>query len=317
MKKHIFTAVLALTLSFSATGLRAAGSNPEGAAAKAPATYYINAPRFVRPLVERLIGEYKQVNPQARLAIAKTADTRKNSQVTITLHDNSREQSAGKTVYFAQYAIVPITAANSEAYRLFDKKALGAKELKRLFFVGDDIDEAEQADKATSQVVVYAGGSSTSVAAPYVSYYGEPRANYRGKRIAGDDVYLNAAIAKDPRGITVNALPNIYDLDSRRLKSGLAVLPLDISKEARASLSTLDNAIAALEDGAIKGVAVTKIGFSYAHNAELDDFVSWVLSAGTAYNHQYGLLRLGDRDVSQESGKVNALTAHHTISLVQ
>ena len=35
-------------------------------------TYYINAPRFTHPLLEKWIQEYKKVKPEVNLAIAKS-----------------------------------------------------------------------------------------------------------------------------------------------------------------------------------------------------------------------------------------------------
>jgi hypothetical protein len=40
------------------------------------------------------------------------------------------------------------------------------------------------------------------VATPFASYYGENVSNFRGKSIAGDDIFLNTAIEKDPNGIS-------------------------------------------------------------------------------------------------------------------
>ncbi|MBM6993751.1 MAG: hypothetical protein I3J02_10910 [Prevotella sp.] len=309
MKKRLYTAALTFTLSLTAIGAWADNGNGGNDATNHSSTYYINAPRFVRPLVEKWIDEYKKANPNADFAIAKTATNKKNSSLSILIQQEKDANTAGKTVYFAQYAIVPVTSKDSEADKALSKRALNAKTLKKLFFFGDDLDEAENKDKITDQVVVYAGNSSTSLAAPFASYYGEQAGNFRGKRIAGDDAYLISAIAEDPKGVTFNALPNVYDLQSRQLKGDLAVLPLDISKEQKASFTSLDNLIGTLESTEIKGIPVEKVGFSYADNHAIDGFVAWILANGTAYNHQFGLLQLNHKDAAQESSKVNQLTA--------
>lgn len=309
MKKNLFTAALSFTLSLVALGAWADNGNGETSTTNHAQTYYINAPRFVRPIVERWIDEYKKANPNADFAIAKTATNKQNSALNILIQQDKDAQKSGKTVYFAQYAIVPVTSKDSEAHKLLAQRTLNAKTLKKLFFFGDDLDEAENKDKTANQLVVYAGNSSASLATPFASYYGEQAANFRGKRIAGDDAYLISAIAQDPKGITFNALPNVYDLQSRQLKANLAVLPLDVSKEQKATFGSLDDLIAALETSGIKGVPVEKLGLSYAANQAIDGFVAWILAHGTAYNHEFGLLQLNNKDAAQETSKVSRLTA--------
>ena len=48
-------------------------------------TYYIDAPRFVRPLIEKWITEYKKVVPEANFAIAKSAVAKKGSKLNVLL----------------------------------------------------------------------------------------------------------------------------------------------------------------------------------------------------------------------------------------
>jgi hypothetical protein len=309
MKKNLLTAALSLALSLNVIGAWAEDSRSGSDVAGHTNTIYINAPLFVRPLVEKWIGEYKKANPNADFAIAKSADTKKNSILNVLLQERKAYPQEGKTVFFAQYAIIPVTTRDSEADKALGRRALNTKTLKKLFFVGDDVEEADNKDKINREVVVYVGSSNVSVAPSYASYYGESTANFRGKRIAGDDAFLNVAIAGDPKGVTFNALPNVYDLQSRQLKDNLAVLPLDLNKDQHASFVSLDRLISTLEAGDIRGVAVEKVGFAYADNHAIDDFLSWVLSSGTAYNHQFGLLDLNAKDVAEESRKVVRLTA--------
>ncbi len=310
MKRNLFTAAFTLALSLNVTGAWADNHADGIDAPAANTTYYINAPRFVRPLVEKWISEYKKANPSAAdFAIAKSAATKKLSSINIQLQEHRDTGATDKVVYFAQYAILPVTAKDSEADKALAKRTLNAKALKKLFFWGDDLDEAENNDKLNDEVVVYAGSSNGSIATPFAAYYGEPAANFRGKRVAGDDAFLNTAIAQDPKGVTFNALPNVYDLQSRQLKSDLAVLPLDLSKEQRASLGSLDQLIGTLENSEVKGIPVEKLAFTYAGSTPLDRFVSWVLASGTAYNHEYGLMQLNGKDAARQLHQVNTLAA--------
>ena len=113
--------------------------------------------------------------------------------------------------------------------------------------------------------------------------------------------------------MTFNTLSNIYDLESRHVKNGLAILSLSVKKDVAATLSegTLDNVLTVLETTSLPEVVTERVGLSYDRN---DDnalqFISWVLENGTQYNHAYGLLNLDNEVAEAELSKVsNLLTA--------
>ena len=305
MKKNIYTIAFTLILSLSFTEAWA-GNDNESDKAKSH-TYYINSPRFVYPLIEKWIAEYKQIKPENDFAIAKSVASKAVSSINIQISDTKVENDNNKTVYIAKYAILPIIAKGSAAYQIIGKKEFNEKKLKNLFFIGNDVDENENKDKVTGHVVVYSGYGNTSVAIPFASYYGENASNFRGKNIAGDDIFLNTAIEKDPYGISFNAVPNIYDIQSRLIKNNLDIIHLDVSNEQQNAFSSLDKLITSLEISNIKGIPVEKVGFTYnKDNNMIDDFVSWILTIGKNYNHQYGLLELNIKDVAQETTKVKS-----------
>lgn len=232
--KKLYIAIL--TVVFSLVGNSVWANDPVGEnnSASASTTYYINAPRFVRPLIEKWITEYRKVEPHANFAIAKTAANKNNSVLNIQLNETAAQNDlTKKTVYFAEYAILPIAGKDSEAAKTLAKQELNSKSIKSLFFEKDDFEEADKNDKKAAAYVVYTGNSSQSVAPEFASHYGKDASNFRGKRIVGDDQFLNTAIAKDPQGIAFNAISNIYDLQTRQLKSDLALLPLDVEKSQR------------------------------------------------------------------------------------
>ena len=127
--------------------------------------------------------------------------------------------------------MLPITARSSEAARLLEGKHLNAKKLKQLFFLDDEFEEDTKKNKAFQTIIIYSGSNASSVATPFAHNFGQQSSSFRGKRIAGDDLYLNTAIAKDPLGVTFNALSNVFDLQSRHLKSGLSLVGLDLKKD--------------------------------------------------------------------------------------
>ena len=272
----------------------------------ATSTYYIHAPRFVRPLIEKWISEYKKVNSHANFAIAKTAETKGKSALNIQLKETSANNDlAQHTIYFAEYAILPVAGRNSDAAKSLAKQELSSKSIKSLYFEKDDFEEQNKTDKKAAAYVVYTGNGSQSISAEFASHYGKDVSSFRGKRLVGDDLFLNTAIVKDPQGITFNAVPNLYDLQTRKLKSDLALLPIDVEKNQRAAFAeeaTVDDLIRVLEANKGGDIPVERIGLTYQDgDSNVTNFIAWILQEGATYNHEYGLLQLDAKLLAQQA----------------
>jgi hypothetical protein len=257
-------------------------------------TVNIKVPGFVRPLVERWIAEYQKINSDLSFQLGQ----KKDNAITFVLEEKGEKKE--ETVFFGRYAIVPFTGKDSEAAALIAKKKLNDKRIKNLLFEKDDLSE-EKSDKLENKLHIYTGAQSFSVALPYAAAYGLTAADYRGKRIQGDDRFLNKAVGEDAWGLGISALGNLYDLQSRHLKDQLQVASLDDSKKIDLTAS-LDEVLEALETHTVEGIDVEKIGFSFdVNNLQLNRFVNWVLTDGQRYLHEYGLLTLSQKDlISQQ-----------------
>jgi hypothetical protein len=292
MKKIVFTIALILSLGLNnnvwAEGNKVNEVNGTNNTTNTTVRT-IKAPRFARPLVEKWIKEYAKTQPGVEFQIAKGQG---HTDLNVVLEDKDFSQ----IVYFGETAVLPITARSSEAARLLEGKHLNNKKLKQLYFLNEDFDEEVKKNKAFETITVYSGSNATSVASSFAHNFGEESSNFRGKRISGDDLFLNTALAKDPLGVSFNALPNIFDLKSRHLKEDLSLVGLDVKKDLANSFSdnsTLDELLTALENSKESEVAIEKVGIS-VNNAddEVNKFLEWVLAQGTKYNHEYGLLNL-------------------------
>lgn len=260
-------------------------------------TVNIKTPGFVRPLVERWIAEYQKINSDLSFQLGQKKD---NAIIFVLEEREERKEERGETVFFGRYAIVPFTGKDSEAAALIAKKKLNDKRIKNLLFEKDDLSE-EKSDKLEGKLHIYTGAQSFSVALPYAAAYGLTAADYRGKRIQGDDRFLNKAVGEDAWGLGISALGNLYDLQSRHLKDQLQVASLDDSKKIDLTAS-LDEVLEALETHTVEGIDVEKIGFAFdVNNLQLNRFVNWVLTEGQQYLHEYGLLTLSQKDlISQQ-----------------
>ena len=276
----------------------------------------IKTPRFARPLVEKWIEEYAKTQPGVDFQIAKGQKGQDDIDLSVVLEnkESDKDKNFSHIVYFGETAVLPITARRSEAARLLEGKHLNAKKLKQLFFLNDDFDEDVKKNKVFESIIIYSGSNATSIATTFAHNFGEESANFRGKRISGDDLFLNTALQKDPLGVSFNALSNIFDLKSRHLKSDLSLVGIDVKHDLAQSFSdngTLDEVLNALENDKVSEVAIERIGLNYNIADEaVARFLEWILNNGTKYNHEYGLLNLDSKSAIAEVGKIrNTLTA--------
>ena len=306
MKRLVLAIAVLFSISISASWVDNQATNTSN-------VRYVKAPRFALPLVEKWISEYAKTQPGIEFQVAKGSQNKSNIDLNIVFdnQDTKPEDFSHSIIYFGEFAVLPITASGSEAAKVLEGKHLNSKKLKQLYFEGDIFDEDAQKVKKFEKLVIYSGSNTTSIASSFAHNFGEESSNFRGKRISGDDLFLNTAISKDPLGVTFNALPNIFDLKSRHVKSDLTIIGIDVKKSLEDSFSdkaTLDEVINALENGKVQEVAVEKIGVSF----NIDDdatkqFLNWVLTSGTKYNHEYGLLNLDNKFVQVQLDKVKTV----------
>ena len=312
MKKIVFTIALVLSLGLSNAWAEGNGNSTNETNSSVRT---IKSPRFVRPLVEKWIEEYAKTEPGVTFQLVKGSGNQDNIDLLVSFDNQDADtKDFSHIIYFGETAVLPITARSSEAARLLEGKHLNAKKLKQLFFLNDDFDEDVKKNKTFEAITVYSGSNATSVASSFAHNFGEESTNFRGKRIAGDDLFLNTAIAKDPLGVTFNTLSNIFDLQSRHLKSDLSLVGLDLKKDLEKSFTdngTLDDVLTILENGKPAEVTIEKVGITFnSTDGAVNRFLEWVLENGIKYNHQYGLLNLDSKVAEAQTKKViNTLTA--------
>ena len=308
MKKIALTIAVLLSLNISTIWA-------EGNSTNASSVHYVKAPHFARPLIEKWITEYAKTQPGVEFQIAKGNQKQANIDLNVVFdHQDTKPQDFSHIVYFGEFAVLPITASGSEAAKVLEGKHLNSKKLKQLYFFNDDFDEDVKKNKQFEKLVIYSGSNATSVASSFAHNFGEESSNFRGKRISGDDLFLNTALLKDPLGVSFNALPNIFDLQSRHLKDNLTIIGIDVKKSLEESFSdktTLDEMIATLENGKVSEIAIEKIGVRFNQTDDaVNRFLQWVLTDGTKYNHEYGLLNLDNKQTQVQIEKVkDTLTA--------
>ena len=266
-------------------------------------TITIKVDKTSQLLVEQWIENYKNVNPHVLIKLVSG----KNADADLTLVNTP--QANGNVTYVGRYALLPVTSDNNPFLKDILHKEWKSKDLKSLFFTADDLDDEyeEQVEgrhnKLNDKLTVYSGSGKASHTNTFASYFGYTIDELRGNRIVGDDLHLLSALKEDKTSVTFNALSNLYDLRSRSLKTNLVLLPLALKKAQEEVLlsGNLDALLNIIENENVNLIPVQTFGFIYhTFDADIEQFLRWVVSTGQQYNHQQGFLRLSQDEVESQ-----------------
>ena len=265
-------------------------------AVKAQDAITISGTKFTYPLIEKWIAEYTKENPQIQIKLVTKKTEIKNLDISIIAHQPLKNEIAEnqQIIYVNKFALLPVAAKSNSVIKNIKKRGLSKKEFESLFFEEGILEEKQ--DKPKFPVTIYARESQACSAVAFANYFGYDATELRGKKIAGDDLYLLSSIKKDTLGITFNVLGNLYDRQTRKFKDDLTLIPLDIKKEASIAInSSIDDALAVLEKDRYETIPVERVGFVYNsdnQNKEIIKFLKWTLTEGQKYNHEFGFLNL-------------------------
>jgi phosphate transport system substrate-binding protein len=126
-------------------------------------------------------------------------------------------------------------------------------------------------------------------------------------------------VKEDVDGLSFNNLGFIYDVTTRKVTDGLAVIPLDLNENGVVDpdekvYDTLDELIAFIEKTNHPKFVTENINVIFKRdstNNAAGIFLVWVLTKGQQFNHDLGFLNMDSDLLDKQSANV---TANFTIS---
>jgi ABC-type phosphate transport system substrate-binding protein len=271
---------------------------------------------FIYPIVQKWITEYANEYPLSNTRFVLSKNAARASGLQIVAHQPQQGQTSDgeRITYLGRYALIPVLNNNSPLLSTL-KNGINKKDLKNLVFEKnleeeDAFDDIDSGKKDKYNATIYSRDSKSSTAIALAGYFGQQPDQIKGKKIIGDDIYLLNAIQRDVNGLTFNSLNYIFDIESRKLKSGLSILPLKLKSQQQAAFNSkdIDQTISLLENTLIESIPVEEFGFiispNYAKDKELVDFINWILEKGQKFNNQLGFLKLDAGSLAQQKDQL-------------
>lgn len=272
-------------------------------------TISVSGARFTYPLLEKWISEYAKINPAITINLIDNTSTSVIPDLNIIAHKPASNElkEDQEILYAGRYGLLPVTNSINPILST-TKRGLNKKDIDKLFFEVENTDDDPVTEKPKYRATIYSRDNKSSVSIASASYFGHVSSEIKGKKVLGDDIYLLSAVRKDTIGITFNNLGYLYDTGSRKLKEGIALLPLELKKENRnIATGNLDEVISILETNRIETIPVEKIGFIYSlqnTGKEVSDFLLWILTDGQQFNHGKGFLNLGKQELAEQTNRL-------------
>jgi phosphate transport system substrate-binding protein len=277
------------------------------------ATIRYNGTRLTYPLVEAWIKEFNKIYPNISFRLWQNGSGADSTDFRIASYtlDEARLNPNDTFQVVSNYAQLPVANSNHPSLKEWQTQGLTEEELKKIYFKAGDTQQEN-----VNRVTIYRREAPVCATRAFASHFGVDPEKGAGIGVKGDDKTLLEETRKDVNGITYNNLGFIYNLQTRKLVEGIAVIPVDINKNnildpEENFYSSLDQLIARLESGNVSVVTVDKVNLIYhkdKSNQALKLFISWVLTEGQKFNHQYGFLNINTDHVILSHNKETVLS---------
>jgi phosphate transport system substrate-binding protein len=254
--------------------------------------------RLTYPLVNKWIAEFSKEYPNIKVSIAPAAPADSIDFSIASYALTPKELEGNKEgVVVTRYVQLPV--ANSQRPGLAELQAKGItdKNLSDLFFTSEKPTFIASAQPETP-ITLYVRDRPVCAVKAFATHFGNDPKALKGTGIKGDDQDLAEAVRKDINGLSFNNLGFIYDIKTRKITDGLAVIPLDLNENGKIDqdeqiYNTVDDVINFIEETHHSKFVNERVNFVFnksSKNTSAGIFLNWVLTKGQKFNHELGFL---------------------------
>jgi phosphate transport system substrate-binding protein len=282
--------------------------------AQTASTLRITGTRFTFPVFKKWAEEYRKIHPEVTILVASgiPADS---ADILIASHIlKPTDVKEGQTsLALTRYVQLPVVNSARPDLQTLAGKGFTEATFRQIYFT----DTSSGANTFHSPYTVYKRQKAACSSVAFANHFGGEHKDIKGTGVAGDDEDLLEAVKTDINAVSHNSLGIIYDIQTRKVNDSIAIIPIDLNENGKIDA---DEKIYATLDGVVSFVEKTNhlkiptenvnVIFSATKNHQaVTDFLSWVITKGQQFNHQFGLLKLSASTIQQEQALLAKTTA--------
>ncbi len=273
------------------------------------------------PLTVTWAEEYRKLYPKVNIDISAGGAGKGMADVLSGMVDLamfSREVSSEETtkgawkLAVAKDAVFPTINAENRVLSEIQAKGLTRNQFLKLFttdkqIAWNDFEGIESIDK----INVYTRSDACGAAAMWANYFGKEQEDLKGIGVYGDPGIADA-VKKDKYGVGYNNLIYIYELKTKQLAKGLAIIPIDKNEnriiEAEENFyQSMDIVVAAIKDRRYPSPPARNlylISKGTPENEVVISFLRYVLTEGQKLIAGAGYVQLDEGTLKNERIKI-------------
>lgn len=271
----------------------------------------VKGTRLTYPLVRKWIEEFQKEYPVIKVSIAPQApaDSIDLNILAYALSSDSNREA----IVVGRYVQLPV--ANSERPGLTELQAKGVteKNLRDLFF-SPSTPTFLASSQVQAPIALYVRDRPVCAVKAFATHFGNDPKKINGIGVNGDDQDLAEAVRKDVNGFSFNNLGFIYDVKTRKVSEGLAVIPLDLNENGKVDVDeniyeNLDRVIDFIETTHHPKFINEEVNFVYDKNTQnksIGIFLNWVLTRGQKFNHELGFISVDSNELEDQRNLVKS-----------
>jgi phosphate transport system substrate-binding protein len=277
--------------------------------------------RLTHPLVRKWIAGFNKEYPNIIVKIAQDAPADSIdfsiASYKLTADDVKENQ---KSLVVARYVQLPVVNSHRADLAALQARGVKDKDLEELFFK-QTAPSFLSSSQTKSQL--YVRDRPVCAVKAFAAHFGDDPKKINGTGIKGDDQDLATAVKNDVNGISFNNLGFIYDVKTRKVQDGLAVIPLDLNENGKVDkdeqiYATLDEVISYVEKTKNPKFVNEYVNFIFSKdskNVAAAQFLNWVLAKGQQFNHELGFINLENdflaeqKEILKSGFKVGAVSS--------
>ena len=209
-------------------------------------------------------------------------------------------------------AVLPVMNAANPFFKEINEKGLTNEQFRKIFLTEKPISWGEiLANGSNNKISRYTRSDFCGASEMWAKYLGKKQEDLQGTGVYGDPG-MAEAVRNDKLGIGYNNVIYVYDLKTRKLNPGMAVVPVDINANGKLekeeqfyyNLDTLMNAVKAGIYPSPPARELYLVSKGKPTNSLVIEFLKFVLGEGQKYVKDGGYVNLSEKRIGEELKKL-------------